>query len=123
MALLKEVGELYFASWYLDRGNENFGDQLVLGRRSRIVYVVFDAEVVAHLHFCVGDNLKNAGTSFRQIGVGTSQNKTAVFPTLELCVFHALRQIVRRGLERNTSAIYLWLDFIKAHVSGDFVVL
>src|ERR1700687_2640079 len=48
----------------LDRGNQYFGDQLVLGRRSGIVGIVFDAVVVAKLDFFLGDHVTNAATGF-----------------------------------------------------------
>src|SRR5580693_879509 len=51
----------------LGRGNENFGDQLILGRGSGIGDVIFDAEVLTHWQLCVGDDLKNAAAGFRQI--------------------------------------------------------
>ena len=70
----------------LRSGNQDLSDELGFGRGSGVVNVVFDVEVVTRLNFLIGDHLENATGSFWQIGVGTSQNKTAVLAALEFCV-------------------------------------
>ena len=52
---------------YLDRRNEDFGHQLLLWRRSRIIDVIFDAVVISNLDFFLGDNLKNAARCVGQV--------------------------------------------------------
>ena len=70
----------------LRSGNQDLSDELGFGSGSGVVNVVFDVEVVTRLNFLIGDHLENAAGSFGQIGVGTSQDKTAVLAALEFCV-------------------------------------
>src|ERR1700720_681246 len=70
----------------LNRGNQYFCDQLILWRGSWIVGVIFNAEVIAHLNFLFGDNLKNSTASLRQVGIRPGQDKTAVFAAFEFFV-------------------------------------
>src|SRR5580700_2433351 len=92
---------------FLRSRNEYFGDQLLLRRRSRIVGVVFDAVVVAHWDLLLRDDLKNAATRFRQVGIRSSQNKTAVLTALQFFIFQVRRQIFRFRSKRHTGAIGL----------------
>src|SRR5580700_11293890 len=107
---------------FLRRRNEYFGDQLLLRRRSRIVGVVFDAVVVARWNFLLRDNLKNAATRFRQVGIGSRQNKTAVLTAFEFFIFQVRRQILRFRGKRNTGAIDLWADLEQARIANNLIV-
>ena len=78
----------------LHRGDQNLGDQLGFGRGSWVVDVVFDAEVIAHLDFLIGDHLEDAAARLGQIGVRPGQDKTAVLAALEFFIAHTGRQIL-----------------------------
>jgi len=53
-------------------GDQDLRNQFGFGGGPWVVEVVFDAEVVAHLNFLIGNYLENAAGSFRQIRVRPS---------------------------------------------------
>jgi hypothetical protein len=64
------------------RGDKNFRYQLRRRRRSGVIDVILNTEIVANRDLFFVYNLKNPARGLRQLGIRSGHNKTTVLPPL-----------------------------------------